>query len=170
MTGTTIETHTPTYHWATAAGAVSSITGLVILAMCIAISASHSTPAGYAPIPYGITALACVMTLGGLLLLLFRILHGDRDEMMRRLEAVDQKLDNVWGIAAVSSIETKPAHVQPRHTQRRGRRRKQAQDQTTEGTTSGEVTNLPNAKIYQLGLREGLRQRRRGEDDPKADN
>lgn len=129
MTGVTIETATPTYHWATAAGAASSISGLVALAVCIAVSATNPTPAGFAPIPYGISTLACVMTLGGLILLLFRILHADRDEMMRQLEAVDQKLDNVWGIAAVSSIETKPFHpqsektAQQKHTQRRGRRK-----------------------------------------------
>lgn len=143
MTSTTIETHTPTYSWATAAGAASSILGLVILAMCIAISASHRTAAGFAPIPYGTTALACCMTLGGLILLLFRILHGDRDEMMRRLEAVDQKLDNVWGIAAVSSIEAKPVSVPQQHTQRRGRRRKKAPGEIG---AADNVVRLPNQR------------------------
>jgi hypothetical protein len=163
VTGATIETTTtPTYSWATAAGAASSILGLVILAMCIAVSASHRTAAGFAPIPYGTTALACCMTLGGLILLLFRILHGDRDEMMRRLEAVDRKLDNVWGIAAVSSIEAKP--VPQQHTQRRGRRRAQNDPAENGGpTTTGKVVNEPSAKIYQLGIAEGLRRRKRGD-------
>jgi hypothetical protein len=125
VTGTTIETHTPTYAWTTTVGAASSIAGLIIMAVCIYASLTRGTEAGYAPIPNGLTALACAMTLGGLVMVLFRILHADREEMMRRLEAVDEKLDNVWGIAAMSSIEAKPAHVQ-QHTQRRGRRRKKA--------------------------------------------
>lgn len=160
MTGATIETTTtPTYSWATAAGAVSSISGLIAMAVCIYASVFNRTAAGYAPIPNGVTALACAMTLGGLVLILFRILHADRDEMMRRLEAMDEKLNNVWGIAARSSIEAKPVQ---QHTQRRGRRRK---GQEGDGTpTGGKVVNgEPSAKIYQLGIAEGLRRRRRGE-------
>lgn len=134
MTSTTIE-NVPTYKWTAAVGAVSSIIGLIAMVVCIYASVSQSTEAGFAPIPNGVTALACAMTLGGLVLILFRILHADRDEMMRRLEELDSKLNNVWGIAATSSIETKPFHPQTekaaqQHTQRRGRRR---------GKSGGEV-------------------------------
>lgn len=97
----------PTYHWTAAAGAVASITGLVALAVCIAVSASHPTSHGYAAIPAGVSALASLMTLGGLVLLAFRILHADCDEIMRRLEAMDEKLDDAWEIQAAR--ETKLA-------------------------------------------------------------
>lgn len=123
MTGAAIESHTPTYGWTTTVGAVSSIIGLIVMAVCIYASVTRGTEAGYAPIPNGVTALACAMTLGGLVMVLFRILHADREEMMRRLEAVDEKLNHVWGIAAKTSIEARPVREQ-KHTQRRGRRRK----------------------------------------------
>jgi hypothetical protein len=125
VTSTTIETTTPTYSWTTAIGAVSSVLGLITMVVCIYASVSHRTEAGFAPIPNGLAALACAMTLGGLVLVLFRILHADREEMMLRLEVMDEKLNNVWGIAAKTSIEAKPVREQ-KHTQRRGRRRKQS--------------------------------------------
>lgn len=169
MTGTTIETKPPTYGWTAALGAGSSITGLIVMVVCIYASVTHRTAAGYAPIPNGVSALSCAMTLGGLVLVLFRILHADRDEMMRRLEEVDRKLDNVWGIAAVSSIEAKPAHVQqPSARQRRRRARKDPVD--GDPTNGGKVVNEPSAKIYQLGIAEGLRRRRRGEGEQKNDS
>lgn len=122
MTSATIETHPPTYSWTTVVGSLTSVGGLIIMAVCIYASVSHRTEAGFAPIPNGLAALACAMTLGGLVLVLFRILHADREEMMLRLEVMDEKLNNVWGIAAKTSIEAKPVREQ-KHTQRRGRRR-----------------------------------------------
>lgn len=140
MTGTSgSETTTPTYGWATGTGAASSILGLILLAVCIYASATGATEHGFAPVPAGLTALACVLVLGGMVLVLFRILHADRetldarmDKLVSRLEAMDRKLNNVWGIAAVTSIEAQPAHVRtdtdpkPKHTRRRGRRRNRA--------------------------------------------
>lgn len=139
MTSTTIETNTPTYSWATALGAFSSIAGLVVLAVCIAVSATHAGPDGFAPIPYGTTTLACCLTLGGLVLILFRILHADREEVMRRLEVMDEKLNNVWGIAARTSIEAKPVRGQ-QHTQRRSRRRPKAA--SGQGGDSADAKNV----------------------------
>lgn len=130
--GTIIETTTPTYNWATAAGAVASISGLVALAVCISVSVANRTTHGYAPVPTGVTALAVVMTLGGLVLVLFRILHADReatdrrvDAIVERLEKIDEKLNQVWGIAARTSIEARPARTErhaPRQRRRRGQR------------------------------------------------
>jgi low affinity Fe/Cu permease len=119
VTGTTIDTTTtPTYSWATAAGAMSSIAGLILLAVCIYASVTSRSAHGFAPVPAGVTALACVLVLVGVVLVLFRILHADRetldarmDRLVERLEALDRKLNNVWGIAAVTSIESHPAHV-----------------------------------------------------------
>lgn len=149
VTGTTIEVHPPTYSWATAAGAASSIIGLVILAVCITVSVSTRTAHGYEPMPAGTTALACVMTLGGLILLLFRILHGDREELdgrvdaiVARLEVIDEKLNHVWGIAARTSIEAKPARTE-QHAPRRRKRNRTAGAQTDAPVDGAKVINLP---------------------------
>ena len=132
MSSSTTETNPPTYSWATPVGAVSSIGGLVTLAVCIAVSWDNRTEHGFAPMPAGATALACTMTICGLILCLFRILHTDRYEFGRRLDerlqAVDRKLDNVWGIAAKTSLEAVPARAAAP-----GRRRRRCGGRTRRG-------------------------------------
>lgn len=148
MTSTTIE-NPPTYSWAMAVGAVSSVIGLIVLAVCIYASVTGRTEQGFAPVPAGVSALACVMVIGGLVLCLFRILHADREELdvrmdrlVTKLEALDRKLNAVWGIAATTSIEAQPARTE-QHTRRRGRRaRKDRRD-----APAGEGTVVPPSSL-----------------------
>jgi hypothetical protein len=174
VTSATIETTTPTYSWTTVVGSLTSVGGLIIMAVCIYASVSHRTEAGFAPIPNGLAALACAMTLGGLVLVLFRILHADREEMMRRLEVMDKKLNNVWGIAATTSLEAQPFHpqtekpAQQKHTQRRGRRRRNRLDDA-ESASAASVSQLPSADVLRevrgLAKRVISSERRRIEDN-----
>jgi hypothetical protein len=156
MSSSTTETNPPTYSWATPVGAVSSIGGLVTLAVCIAVSWDNRTEHGFAPMPAGATALACTMTICGLILCLFRILHTDRYEFGRRLDerlqAVDRKLDNVWGIAAKTSLEAVPARAAQASRDRnrgRGRRGRRPQDDGDADAEGG-----PGAVVHQLHRRE----------------
>lgn len=89
---------------------------------------------------------------------------GDKVDALCALNA--EALHEAKAAPSVEQPEAKPAPQQHAPRQRRNRRRREADDATS---ATDNVVNQPNAKIYQLGIAEGLRRRKRGE-EPNTDS